>query len=165
MKRIAITLILLFLASTLVNSPLAAKNTKRLKAVAEIKKADLDLARAVKTKDMKLFKSLLHEDAAFYGGGELESRDAVAEGWSPFFAIDAETTIVWKPHRVDAAKSGEMGYSLGFFEVRNLNASGDSTYGRYLTIWEKNSRGRWEATLDIGTPPGSVTPERASKGE
>lgn len=60
--------------------------------------------------------------------------------------------ISWEPFRVEAAASGDMGYSFGNWKYK----IGDSTsYGDYYTIWKKQKDGTWKFVVDGGhhTPP------------
>ncbi|HUR31604.1 MAG TPA: hypothetical protein VMZ69_09235 [Saprospiraceae bacterium] len=55
--------------------------------------------------------------------------------------------ISWKPFKVEAAKSGELGYTLGDWQ----RETPDTTYyGNYYTIWKKQSDGKWKWVVDGG---------------
>jgi ketosteroid isomerase-like protein len=71
-------------------------------------------------------------------------KEALTKYWSGKTDI---TTITWKPFKAEAARSGELGYTLGNWKL----AAGDSTYnGFYYTIWKKQSDGKWKFTVDGG---------------
>lgn len=56
-------------------------------------------------------------------------------------------TITWFPEDADASRSGDLGYSWGNWKF----ASGDTTYyGNYVTIWKKDTDGKWRMLLDGG---------------
>ncbi len=55
--------------------------------------------------------------------------------------------ISWKPFRVEAAKSGEMGYTVGNW---NLNTPDSTYHGNYITIWKKQQDGQWKWVVDGG---------------
>jgi ketosteroid isomerase-like protein len=56
-------------------------------------------------------------------------------------------TLTWKPFKGEAARSGDIGYTLGKWEL----AGKDSTfYGNYYTIWKKQTDGTWKFVLDGG---------------
>lgn len=55
--------------------------------------------------------------------------------------------ITWKPFRAEAAKSGELGYTLGNWKF----VTKDSTfYGFYYTVWKKQDNGKWKFVVDGG---------------
>ena len=62
---------------------------------------------------------------------------------------DREDTkdISWKPFKVEAAKSGELGYSLGNW---TFVAEDTTYYGNYYTIWKKQTDGKWKWVVDGG---------------
>lgn len=65
-------------------------------------------------------------------------------------------SITWKPFRAEAAKSGEMGYTLGNWKF----VTKDSTfYGFYYTIWKKQHDGNWKFVVDGG----NGTPDQSKR--
>ncbi len=65
-----------------------------------------------------------------------------------YWAGDEDTqAISWKPFKAEAAKSGEMGYTLGNWTF----VTPDSTYyGNYYTFWKKQPDGKWKWVVDGG---------------
>lgn len=120
-----------------------------------IRKADVAFCDALKARDKARFAALVTEDARFFAGGDpTGSRDEVVKDWEPFFAENGPR-LTWAPVHVEAAASGDFGYSTGRYERGGKNADGTprSGTGWYVTIWRKGADGRWRAVLDIGTPP------------
>lgn len=55
--------------------------------------------------------------------------------------------ISWEPYKAEAARSGDLGYTLGNWKL----VSKDTTmYGNYYTIWKKQPDGKWKFTVDGG---------------
>ena len=55
--------------------------------------------------------------------------------------------LTWEPFKAEAAKSGEIGYSLGNWKY----VTKDTTlYGNYYTIWKKQPDGKWKFVVDGG---------------
>jgi ketosteroid isomerase-like protein len=71
-------------------------------------------------------------------------KQSLAELWS---GKEDTKAISWKPFRVDAARSGEMGYTLGHW---TLTAPDTIYYGFYYTIWKKQDDGSWRWVVDGG---------------
>jgi ketosteroid isomerase-like protein len=118
-------------------------------------------------------KELIEADHAFDAA---TTRDGL-DGWLSFFAPDGimmpagQDIIVgqpairgfltkafsapgfalrWEP--VDAAASGDLGYTYGISKVTRTGANGapSISYGKYVTIWRKQRDRSWKIALDIG---------------
>jgi len=61
---------------------------------------------------------------------------------------DPEEKLVWEPKGGKAAKSDDLGYTWGIYEVR----MGEKKLfeGKYLNIWVKQSDGAWKVEVDMG---------------
>jgi ketosteroid isomerase-like protein len=55
--------------------------------------------------------------------------------------------ISWQPFKAEAAKSGDLGYTLGTWK---FTAKDTVMYGMYYTIWKKQADGKWKFTIDGG---------------
>lgn len=125
-----------------------------------IREADVAFCEALKARDRVRFAALVAEDARFFTGGEPSGRrEDVVKDWEIFFADDGPR-LTWAPVHVEAAASGDLGYSTGRYEWGGKNADGTprTFTGWYVTIWRKGADGRWRAALDIGTPPSPKKP-------
>ena len=123
----------------------------------EIRRADIELDLAAGEKDLERFTDLIDEEAVFYGAQEIhEGRAAVVQNWSQLFDPEGRTTLRWQPIDVNVARSGDLGYTRGQYQLVTVGEDGSATRasGSYVTIWRKSAEdGRWRAVLDIGTPP------------
>jgi len=55
--------------------------------------------------------------------------------------------LTWEPFKAEAAKSGDIGYTLGNWKL----VTKDTTlYGNYYTIWKKQPDGNWKFVVDGG---------------
>ena len=82
--------------------------------------------------------------------------DAVA---AQFSAAPPGSRLTWKPAVADAAASGDLGYTVGTYELRS--PGGLIRTGKYMTIWKKQPDGSWKFVADGGTPdppPPAPTP-------
>ncbi|HUV14737.1 MAG TPA: DUF4440 domain-containing protein [Acidobacteriota bacterium] len=97
------------------------------------------------------------------------------EGWLSFFAEDAsifpegspiitgvekirtyyeETgfdpkSLSWKPVKAEISSSGDMGYTIGYWEIK-ADGAASSASGKYVTVWKKQKDGSWKVVADIG---------------
>jgi len=58
-----------------------------------------------------------------------------------------------KPFHADIAASGDLGYTLGTYELRAKDEAGKATvaYGKYCSVWKKQPDGSWKWVVDVGT--------------
>ncbi len=62
--------------------------------------------------------------------------------------LDPRLPLRWKPVKAEISKSGDLGYTYGWWVL----PSTDTTYyGNYVTIWKKLEDGQWKFVLDAGT--------------
>jgi ketosteroid isomerase-like protein len=71
-----------------------------------------------------------------------------------FAGFPAGATLAWKPFHADVAASGDLGYTLGTFELRGKGADGQPSvrYGKYCSVWKRQADGSWKWVVDVGTP-------------
>lgn len=98
------------------------------------------------------FRQFLAERAVKLPNGELpiEGRQAIYE----HLLQVGDAHLEWAPVAAEVARSGELGYTWGFYEVRAREPGGRTVtgYGKYTTLWQKQPDGAWKVILDIGNP-------------
>ena len=99
------------------------------------------------TKDVDKFVSYFAEDASVYAPGmpivtgSAAIRTTMAEMIkTPGFALS------WSPTKADVAASGDLGHTVGSYE---MTMGGTSEKGKYVTAWKKDAGGAWKVTHDI----------------
>jgi ketosteroid isomerase-like protein len=119
----------------------------------ELRRADLDFARAVASRNGARFLGFLAEDVTFLPqrAEPVHGPDAVRRLWAELLAPSGPA-LSWVPTRVDLAASGDLGYTMGTYEFRTADAEGHPVvrYGKYVTIWRRQPGGRWKVAVDIG---------------
>lgn len=68
--------------------------------------------------------------------------------------------IVWHPQKAEVARSGELGYTSGSYEMSFRRPRGKLFFdkGKYLMVWKKQSSGGWKVLFDVSNsdlPPAS----------
>lgn len=66
---------------------------------------------------------------------------------------DKSSNLIWVPVKAEVAKSNDLGYTFGNWQLPAKTQAGKDTtyYGNYVTIWKKQSNGKWKYVLDTGT--------------
>lgn len=61
-------------------------------------------------------------------------------------------TLAWEPQDGAVARSGELGYTWGLYQVipADTAAGEEIEYGKYLNVWQKQPDGAWKVLYDIG---------------
>jgi ketosteroid isomerase-like protein len=76
--------------------------------------------------------------------------DAIRALFAGFYSLPG-LTIHWEAADVQAARSGELGYSRGAYELGFTDPKGKPVveHGKYATVWRKQTDGTWKVVLDI----------------
>lgn len=71
--------------------------------------------------------------------------------------------LTWRPVKADIARSGDLGYTTGPWEIRETATSEAVAFGNYITVWQKQADGTWKVKTDIGNsnPKPTAAPAEA----
>jgi len=88
--------------------------------------------------------------------------DAVGKVWESLFAIPG-FSVGWQPKKVEVARSGDLGYSEGTYELQMNDPKGNAVTdrGKYVVVWKKQADGTWKALADIFNS--DLTPASSAK--
>ncbi len=77
-------------------------------------------------------------------------RTKVQELWASLMAKPG-FSMHFAPTHVEVAKSKEMAYDIGTFQLKLNDAQGASTIipGKYVVVWKKQKGGAWKVEADI----------------
>jgi uncharacterized protein (TIGR02246 family) len=87
------------------------------------------------------------------GGDPAKGRDAIKAGLTPMLA-DKALSLKFKASKVDVARSGDLGYTQGEYQLTVTNPVTHKVindHGTYVTTYRKQSDGSWKAVADIAT--------------
>ena len=62
---------------------------------------------------------------------------------------DSSFSLKWEPKTGVVSRSGEMGYTYGVYVLRP-GSKDTLIYGTYVSIWKKQTDGKWKFVLDTG---------------
>jgi ketosteroid isomerase-like protein len=68
---------------------------------------------------------------------------------------DPAFAMTFAHDRIEVARSGDIGYSRGHYQVTWTNQQTrqpTTQYGTYLTVWQKQPDGRWRVLEDFMSP-------------
>lgn len=114
-------------------------------AAAEKAFADKAIAEGVPA----AFLAFAAEDAVLLRGERLiEGKAAIAEYFNN--STLREVRLEWTPDFIDAAASGDLGYTYGRYTFSALDSTGAplNARGYFHTVWKKQADGTWKFVWD-----------------
>ena len=112
---------------------------------------DRQWAAAAKAGDVERLTSFWTEDAVnfFPGAPPARGKEAIRElvkrnRKAPHFSL------TWQPERAVVARSADLGYTFGPFQLSALDAQGHpiQRQGHYVCIWEKQPDDSWKCAVE-----------------
>lgn len=113
----------------------------------QVRATETAFARTMADRDHAAFVSFVAEEAIFSGRSVLRGRQAVADGWKPFFE-GPQAPFSWAPERVAVVASGTLALSTG-----PVFDPGGKRVGTFTSTWRREKDGSWKIVLDSGCPP------------
>jgi ketosteroid isomerase-like protein len=132
-----------------------------------LRDADDEWSKVAAAKDLDKTVSFYAESAVVLPPNQavVTTKDGIRNLWKGF--LDSLTDISWKTSRVEMAKSGDMGYLIGTYEMTLKDGSKDK--GKYCEVWKKQADGKWKVSADMFSSdlpaPGASPPSPAGATE
>jgi hypothetical protein len=122
-------------------------------AVEPVLRAELAFARFAEQKGIRTaFLAWLTNDAKVFTPRMLSAREQYgSEPGDPGH-------LVWYPEAMGISESGDLAWSLGPWTYAAKKGAAVLVQGHFLSVWRKQSDGRWKVVADIGVP--HAAPER-----
>jgi ketosteroid isomerase-like protein len=126
--------------------PAVAANCNEL--ARKVRAVETAFAKTMADRNLTAFKACIAEEAVFFSrNGILRGRDAVADGWKPYFT-EARAPFSWEPEQVEVLASGTLALSSGPV----IDPEG-KRIGTFQSIWRLEADGCWRIVFDKGCPP------------
>src|ERR1700739_1940772 len=130
----------------------AAHGRTRGKAADAIRAADEAWLRAYTEKDLDNAVALCDEQGSMLmpNAPIATGKDAITKLIASHLALHY-SKLTWHPNRVGVARSGELGYTSGTYELSFKDASGKpiGDKGKYLIVWKKQPDNTWKVLFDM----------------
>jgi ketosteroid isomerase-like protein len=121
------------------------------KAEQALREADVAWSKAAESKDLDKTLSYYSDDATVLppNAPAATTKEAIRKVWQDMLATPG-FVISWKATKVEVAKSGDLGFVSGTYEVTMNDASGKpvSEKGKYVEVWKKQADGKWKCGTD-----------------
>ena len=131
-----------------------------------VRDADAEWSKVAGAKDLDKTVAFYADDAVVMPPNQaaVTTKDGIRNLWKGFFDILQD--ISWKTTRVEVAKSGDMAFLTGTYEMTMKDGTKD--HGKYCEVWEKKGS-TWKVGTDMfssdlpAQPASSPTPGAADK--
>ena len=138
-------------AQSTAGSPLEnASNTQPMERV--LRDLDGQWSKAAAAKDLEQTVAYYSDDAVVLppNAASAMTKEAIRNTWKDLLASPG-LVITRKPTRVELAKSGDMAWLSGTYELTMNDAAGSpiNDHGKYLEVWEKQPDGNWKCRADM----------------
>ena len=141
----------ILLTSVVLGATLMAQNSAQSKEEGAIRRADAEWSHALEAKDLDRATSFYADSASVYpfNAPLATGKDNIRQLWSHLFDSPG-FHLQFAPTKIEVAKSGDMAYDAGTFELKMNGSNGapTTTEGKYVVVWKKQN-GQWKAVADI----------------
>ncbi len=121
------------------------------KAEQAVRDADAAWSKAAGSKDLDKTISYYSADASVLppNAPAATTKEAIRKIWQDMLASPG-FVISWKATKVKVAKSGDLGFVSGTYELTMNDTSGKpvADKGKYVEVWEKQADGKWKCGTD-----------------
>ena len=109
----------------------------RIADEATIRELDVKWAKAATSKNLEDTVSYYDDDASLLPPNSTiqAGKSAVHAAWSGLLgSVDA---IAWQPNKIEVARSSDLAYVIGVYQMTSKNTQGKSVYdhGKYVEVW------------------------------
>lgn len=117
-----------------------------------LRELDAQWSKAAAAKDLELTIAYYSDDAIVLppNAASAATKEAIRNVWKDLLATPG-LAITWQPNRVQLAKSSDMAWVSGTYELTMNDPSGKpiNDRGKYIEVWEKQADGNWKCRADM----------------
>ena len=117
-----------------------------------IRKLDKEWSATAQTKEAGKMVAYYAEDgSAFpFNAPIATGHEQIQKLWAGLMSMPG-FALSFAPTKIEVAKSGDMAYDVGTFELKTNDANGNltTTAGKYVVVWKKQADKQWKAVADI----------------
>jgi ketosteroid isomerase-like protein len=163
--QLSFVLVVLLLSISIACQRAASTMTADTRSADEetLKNLDADWSKAAGAKDLDKTASYYSDDALILPPNmpAIHGKQGARAMWQGMFSVPGFGGG-WKVSKVEVARSGDMAYVTGSYELSESDAGGkpSTDKGKYLEVWKKQTDGSWKCIVDMfNSDLASVGPE------
>ena len=119
---------------------------------ATIRDTDIAWSKAAEAKDLNATVAPYADDASAFAPNApiATGKQAITQMWTGIFQAPG-AAVSWEPVKVEVARSGDLGYAHGTYQLTMNDPAGKplTDRGKYVTVWKKQADGSWKVVADI----------------
>jgi uncharacterized protein (TIGR02246 family) len=116
-----------------------------------VKEADAQWSKTAMANDLDGAVSYYTDDASLLPPNApiATGKQAIRAVWASMLSPDV--TISWQVTKADAARSGDLAYVTGVYQITAKNPKGkpQEDRGKLVEVWKKQADGKWKVVADI----------------
>jgi len=131
-----------------------------------LRELDAQWSKAAGARDLNATVAFYADDAVVMpGDGPVaNTKQAIHDLWAPMMAQDL--SVSWQPNQAEVARSGDLGYVRGVYQLVTKDAAGKTSTerGKTLEVWKRQADGKWKCVVDnfsADAPPVSPAAEKS----
>jgi uncharacterized protein (TIGR02246 family) len=144
----------------------AALPDNRAADAAAVQKADADWSAAAQSKQADAWLAFYADDAVVLPPNEamVTGKDEIRKPISDLLALPG-LSVSWQTTKAEAARSGDLAYTYGTYELTSNDAKGNATtdHGKYSEVWRKQADGSWKCIVDMWSSDSPSVPAAAPR--
>ena len=117
-----------------------------------IRKLDKEWSAATQSKDAgRMLAYYAVDGSAFpFNAPIATGHEQIQKLWAGLMSMPG-FALSFAPTKIEVAKTGDMAYDVGTFELKHNDANGalTTTSGKYVVVWKKQADKQWKAVADI----------------
>ncbi|HVR98666.1 MAG TPA: nuclear transport factor 2 family protein [Thermoanaerobaculia bacterium] len=92
------------------------------------------------------FLAFLADDGILFRPGPVAGK----EWWQAIKTPPSPVFLIWRPVQAQVARSGELGWTTGPWELRKNGTGEVSSHGQFISVWKRRADGPWRVVIDAG---------------
>ncbi len=116
-----------------------------------IRNLDAQWSKTAGSKDVDATVSYYSDDASVLAPNApiASDKQSIRAAWASLLAPD--TSLSWQASRVDVARSGDLAYVVGVYQMTAKDPQGKpvTDRGKFVEVWKKQADGNWKTVADI----------------
>lgn len=147
---LAVCLLILSLTPACQQQATTTSDTKAADEAA-LRAADEAWSNAALSKDVDKTVSFYSDDAIVMAPNspQLTGKEPIRAMWRSMIE-PAGASISWKGTKIEVAKSGELGYVIGTYDMTDTSTGKPvKDRGKYLAVFRKQPDGSWKCAIDM----------------
>ncbi len=116
-----------------------------------IRDQDVQWSKAAAANDLDKTVSYYTDDASMLSPGApiAVGQQAIRASWAGM--LGPGVSIAWQVSKVDVARSGDLAYLIGVYQMTSKDSKGNSVpdHGKLVEVWRKQPDAKWKVVADI----------------